>query len=185
MAPRGSSCSVRAMRICIRWSPWIVLLIALAVGAFLRALGRALGGHCSLPRYTVSLRGPVGRVCGLPVGGLHLPGVPRGHVRDGPPGRTGRDLRLRRLVGGSGRARHRAGARCRVPGRPLGAPRDRPSSRPHGWPRSARRGCSPALPATCCCPGRRRWRGAVRAAVLLADRAPCTRHGERSRRLHA
>ena len=34
--------------------PWIVLLIALAVGAFLRALGRALGGHCSLPRYTLS-----------------------------------------------------------------------------------------------------------------------------------
>ena len=34
--------------------PWIVLLIALAVGAFLRAFGRALGGHCSLPRYTVS-----------------------------------------------------------------------------------------------------------------------------------
>ena len=25
--------------------PWIVLLIALAVGAFLRALGRALGGQ--------------------------------------------------------------------------------------------------------------------------------------------
>jgi hypothetical protein len=34
--------------------PWIVLLIALAVGIFLRALGRALGGHCSLPRYTFS-----------------------------------------------------------------------------------------------------------------------------------
>jgi hypothetical protein len=34
--------------------PWIVLLIALAVGAFLRALGRALGGQCSLPRYTAS-----------------------------------------------------------------------------------------------------------------------------------
>jgi hypothetical protein len=34
--------------------PWIVLLIALAAGAFLRALGRALGGHCSLPRYTFS-----------------------------------------------------------------------------------------------------------------------------------
>jgi hypothetical protein len=34
--------------------PWIVLLMALAAGAFLRALGRALGGHCSLPRYTLS-----------------------------------------------------------------------------------------------------------------------------------
>ena len=34
--------------------PWMVLLIALPVGVFLRALGRALGGRCSLPRYTVS-----------------------------------------------------------------------------------------------------------------------------------
>jgi hypothetical protein len=34
--------------------PWIVLLIALVAGAFLRALGRALGGDCSLPRYTFS-----------------------------------------------------------------------------------------------------------------------------------
>jgi hypothetical protein len=34
--------------------PWIVLGIALVVGTFLRALGRAFGGRCSLPRYTVS-----------------------------------------------------------------------------------------------------------------------------------
>ena len=34
--------------------PWIVLLIALAVGSFLLALGRALGGGSSLPRYTLS-----------------------------------------------------------------------------------------------------------------------------------
>jgi hypothetical protein len=34
--------------------PWIVLLIAVAVGAFLRSLGRAFGGRCSLPRYTLS-----------------------------------------------------------------------------------------------------------------------------------
>ncbi len=34
--------------------PWIVLLIALSVGAFLLALGRALGGRCSVPRYTLS-----------------------------------------------------------------------------------------------------------------------------------
>jgi hypothetical protein len=34
--------------------PWIVLLIAVAAGAFLRALGRAFGRHCSLPRYTAS-----------------------------------------------------------------------------------------------------------------------------------
>jgi len=34
--------------------PWIVLLIALAVGTFLLALGRALEGGGSLPRYTFS-----------------------------------------------------------------------------------------------------------------------------------
>jgi hypothetical protein len=34
--------------------PWIVLLIAVALGAFLRSLGRAFGGRCSLARYTLS-----------------------------------------------------------------------------------------------------------------------------------
>ena len=35
--------------------PWVVLLIGLAVGAFLWALGRAMGGQRSAPRYTLSL----------------------------------------------------------------------------------------------------------------------------------
>jgi hypothetical protein len=35
-------------------APWSVLLIALALGAFLRALGRAFSGQRSLPRYTAS-----------------------------------------------------------------------------------------------------------------------------------
>jgi hypothetical protein len=34
--------------------PWIVLLIAVSVGTFLRALGRAFAGERSLPRYTIS-----------------------------------------------------------------------------------------------------------------------------------
>ena len=34
--------------------PWIVLLIGLSVGTFLLALGRALGGRSSVPRYTLS-----------------------------------------------------------------------------------------------------------------------------------
>jgi hypothetical protein len=34
--------------------PWIVLLIGAATGAFLWGLGRAFGGHRSIPRYTVS-----------------------------------------------------------------------------------------------------------------------------------
>ncbi len=37
--------------------PWIVLLIAVATGGFLRSLGRSLAGHTSIPRYTVSLAG--------------------------------------------------------------------------------------------------------------------------------
>jgi ABC-type xylose transport system permease subunit len=37
--------------------PWIVLLLALVVGGFLRELGRVFAGHTSVPRYTVSLAG--------------------------------------------------------------------------------------------------------------------------------
>ena len=35
--------------------PWLVLLLALAVGGFLRALGRAFAGHTSPARFTLSL----------------------------------------------------------------------------------------------------------------------------------
>jgi hypothetical protein len=34
--------------------PWLILLLALCAGMFLRALGRAFSGDCSLPRYTAS-----------------------------------------------------------------------------------------------------------------------------------
>jgi hypothetical protein len=37
--------------------PWIVLLLGVAVGAFLWALGRAVAGQRSIPRYTISLLG--------------------------------------------------------------------------------------------------------------------------------
>ncbi len=37
--------------------PWLVLLLALVVGGLLRALGRALAGQASLPRYSISLTG--------------------------------------------------------------------------------------------------------------------------------
>ena len=37
--------------------PWIMLLVALWVGVFLQALGRAFHGHSSLPRYTASFLG--------------------------------------------------------------------------------------------------------------------------------
>jgi hypothetical protein len=35
--------------------PWLVLLLALAIGLFLRALGRAFAGHTSPARFTLSL----------------------------------------------------------------------------------------------------------------------------------
>ena len=35
-------------------APWLVLLLAIAVGIFLRALGRAFGGHRSIHSYTLS-----------------------------------------------------------------------------------------------------------------------------------
>lgn len=35
-------------------APWLMLAVAVAVGAFLQALGRAFGGHRSLPGYTLS-----------------------------------------------------------------------------------------------------------------------------------
>lgn len=34
--------------------PWLVLLVAIATGAFLRAVGRAFGGDCAVSRWTVS-----------------------------------------------------------------------------------------------------------------------------------
>ena len=34
--------------------PWVIVLVALAAGAFLLSLGRAFGGRHSLPRYTLS-----------------------------------------------------------------------------------------------------------------------------------
>ena len=37
--------------------PWIVLLVALACGGFLVALGRAVAGHRSIPRFCASLLG--------------------------------------------------------------------------------------------------------------------------------
>jgi hypothetical protein len=37
--------------------PWLVLILALCAGAFLRSLGRAFAGQTSLPRYTLSLAG--------------------------------------------------------------------------------------------------------------------------------
>ncbi len=38
-------------------APWIVLLMAISIGVFVRALGRAFGGHFSVSRFTISFIG--------------------------------------------------------------------------------------------------------------------------------
>lgn len=37
--------------------PWLVLALAIGIGGFLRAVGRAMAGQRSLPRYAISLTG--------------------------------------------------------------------------------------------------------------------------------
>jgi hypothetical protein len=51
--------------------PWIMLLVALVVGAFLRAAGRALAGQTSLPRYTLSLTG-LWAVCSMSLVAIYV-----------------------------------------------------------------------------------------------------------------
>ncbi len=45
-------------------APWVVLVMAFSVGSFLRALGRAFGGRCSVSRFTLSFVG-LWLVCAL------------------------------------------------------------------------------------------------------------------------
>jgi hypothetical protein len=51
--------------------PWIVLLIALVIGGFLRAAGRSLAGQRSLPRYALSLTG-LWAVCSLALVAIYV-----------------------------------------------------------------------------------------------------------------
>ena len=51
--------------------PWIVLLIALVIGGFLRAAGRALAGQRSLPCYALSLTG-LWAVCSLALVAIYV-----------------------------------------------------------------------------------------------------------------
>ena len=51
--------------------PWIVLLIGVAVGGFLWALGRALYGQRSVPRYTLSLAA-LWLVCSVSLVGIYV-----------------------------------------------------------------------------------------------------------------
>ena len=114
--------------------PWIVLLIALAVGAFLVALGRALGGRGSLPRYTLSFAA-LWLLCAACLVAIYATQeFLEGLFATGHPGGPGRHLRLRRLVVDPGCARRRPRARGRVPRRPDGAPRGRRAA--HGKDRS-------------------------------------------------
>ncbi len=51
--------------------PWIVLLLGLGAGAFLFALGRALGGHRSVRRYALSFTA-LWLVCSLCLVGIYV-----------------------------------------------------------------------------------------------------------------
>ena len=51
--------------------PWIMLLIGVAVGGFLWALGRALRGQRSVPRYTLSLAG-LWLICSVALVGIYV-----------------------------------------------------------------------------------------------------------------
>jgi hypothetical protein len=51
--------------------PWIVLLLGLGAGAFLFALGRALGGQRSVPRFALSF-GALWLVCTLCLVGIYV-----------------------------------------------------------------------------------------------------------------
>ena len=103
--------------------PWIVLLIGVAVGGFLWALGRALRGQRSVPRYTLSLAALWLVCCGFAGRDLRRAGVSRGSVRDGPSGWAGRDLRVWRLVVDPGGGVCRSRARRALARRSLGARR--------------------------------------------------------------
>jgi len=52
-------------------APWIALSVAVALGAFLRALGRALGGRSTLPRYTISFAA-LWLICSISLLGIYV-----------------------------------------------------------------------------------------------------------------
>jgi hypothetical protein len=139
--------------------PWIVALIAIAVGAFLRALGRALGGACSRPRYTLSF-GLLWLICSVCLLSIYmsqefLEGL---YVTGHPAGLTG-------IFGYGGWWAVPAAVGV---GLVLAA-----SFHGARWVlrETARR--SGALRAACCCPRWRRSRPAGPVADRLADQRRC------------
>ena len=104
--------------------PWIVLLIGVAVGAFLWALGRTLGGQRSLFALHALARCAVDCVLRLSGRDLRRAGAARRAVRDRASSWARRDLWVRRLVGGTGGGVCRARAGDDLPRRPLGARRN-------------------------------------------------------------
>ena len=78
--------------------PWLVLLLALAIGVFLRALGRAFAGHTSPARFTLSLTA-MWLVCSAALVAIFAcQEFLEGLFATGHPAGLGGDLRLRRLV---------------------------------------------------------------------------------------
>ena len=90
--------------------PWLVLLLALAVGGFLRALGRAFAGQTSRARFTLSLTAMWLACSAALIAIFACQEFLEGLFADRASGRMGGDLRLRRLVVDPGGAVRRPGA---------------------------------------------------------------------------
>lgn len=140
--------------------PWIVLVAGLAVGGFLSALGRALRGHTSVPRYGLSL-GVLWLVCSASLVAIYagqelLEGIfATGHAAGlagvfgyggwwAVPAALCIGLVLAALLHGARWALHELAARRRVTPRPAraagglpawpgGVPRVRPAPLALGW----------------------------------------------------
>lgn len=125
--------------------PWIVLLLALVAGGFLRALGRACAGQTSLPRYSASLVGMWCACSACLVAIFACQELLEG-FRDWASRGARRDLRLWRLVVDPGGAMCWLGARGLVARRSLGAAGGgaAPNSRPCRLARPGAAGTSPA-----------------------------------------
>ena len=127
--------------------PWIVLLIAISAGVFLRALGRALGGRCSLPRYTLSFAA-LWLVCAACLVAIYVcQEFLEGLFATGHPGGLVGIFGDRRVVVGAGCAGGRSGPGGGLSWRSLGASGGGPAASASGWfstpsgLRSARASC--------------------------------------------
>jgi hypothetical protein len=122
--------------------PWVMVLVALWLGVFLRALGRALAGQSSVSRFTISFTA-LWLVCALCLVGIYacqeflegmfLAGHPAGLIGIfgyggwwAIPGSLAVGLVLAAVFHGAGWVLHEVTELCRPPGRRIRAPMRQP-----------------------------------------------------------